>query len=783
MEVIDSAVPVDQIGRAGWYPPEVEEYIAREVDRMLYVPLLPNGGDPERKIIKQLRVMARHSDSSMQLRALCRQYARKFEDMLPKQEYVKREDGYLTLPGRYYIRKPLTAKADKGLFKELHALAKQSREKKDWNFKWLAEQLLAGPPEPVSNFRLECRYLLRGGMDGKVTRLVKLVNILGEESEGPETGGTHALPSEPFASAEKFRSWCLSVGNFNWGVGKSAGNIELQMLHTDIARESAYRVVEKVESVGWHEIGEPDPVGPGETAVRKGLWFYDECAIAPNGEFILPDDDGVIWHDGKGYAFARRGREAEFTHGRPQMHPANTIADFGLDTSEWPDQMPENLLGGFFRETCRRFYETIGGLDSWMAMGVMLQYPAAPEIFAIRKHLPGLFMPGEMGSGKTTVASWLISLCGYMIDQGLGLTSRNTTPVGIMCQLENYSNSPLWLDEFRQHEVGDEKLAILRDAYNRQLAAKWSPDGQQRRIRTTPIVTGETSTSDAATRSRYVHVQLSKERRMEDHTAWFSEHRRFLFIFTRELLRQREKFTRLVQEHIESWMTDPALMDVAARDRATHAPSYAAFMATAELFDSHAPGELKAFRNFMIKHASSSSKDVQADINANVFWRELITAYSQDAVSLDFFRLESEVQAHPPGAPNQGPWNSFTLYFQPDNVIAAVQSSMAKRRCTLSLRQKDLQDQLSKHPYWARHGKARGISKRFGPPGATATSTAWGVVLDLHPLGYQPVKDEEFEDARAGAPLTPGAFVDGDPRKGSLYTIVDALLKRHKAET
>ena len=36
-----------------------------------------------------------------------------------------------------------------------------------------------------------------------------------------------------------------------------------------------------------------------------------------------------------------------------------------------------------------------------------------------------------------------------------------------MCQLENYSNVPVWLDEFRQYEVGDEKLAILAERAQR----------------------------------------------------------------------------------------------------------------------------------------------------------------------------------------------------------------------------------------------------------------------------------------------------------------------------
>ena len=106
-----------------------------------------------------------------------------------------------------------------------------------------------------------------------MTRLVRLVNIKGEMSAGPEAGGTNILPPDLFASAEKYRAWCLERGNFNWGVGGGAGNLELQMLHSDVSDNAAYKVARLIEYCGWHPIkGERFKFSGQE--LLPGIWFY-----------------------------------------------------------------------------------------------------------------------------------------------------------------------------------------------------------------------------------------------------------------------------------------------------------------------------------------------------------------------------------------------------------------------------------------------------------------------------------------------------------------------------
>jgi hypothetical protein len=793
---------------------EDEHFVRQEVERLLYEPKLPNAGNQERRWIKKLTEFADDDSLVVAVTQMCREVASAFAGLLPRQEFIERRKERLTLPGCYYARKPITPKTASSRWKALIELRNEAIANKEWDKKWLADFLLAGVPEAVSNFRIDCVFLLRG-QDGNVTRLVRLINVDGEVSEGRESGGTDILPSEQFASAEKFRAWCLSKGNFNWGVGGGAGNIELQMLHADVSKTAAYKVVKLVEWVGWYplkgRIKNFESSHPVENGTLNGLWFYDDCAFA-GGKLMLQDNEALSY-EGQQYVLSRKGREADFTHGRPAMKPSVTIKGdepwlkqfehvdrVQLNRSEWTEEskaLPD--LAGFFRETCRRFYETAGGYGGWMSVGAVLGYIAGPEFFDRYKALPSIFMPGEMGSGKTEYANWLMGIPGYSYEvKGMGLgKGGRVTPVGLCQQLENYSSVPVWFDEFRQFEIETEKLSIIRDSYDRQLAGKWTPDGIQRVIRTTPLVSGETSTSDAATRSRFPHLQLSREQRLfckpsgeagvGSHLEWMRDHREYFFLFWRHLMENRARFVDLVMTQVRLWHTSEFTQSIHERTRLAHSLAYAAFMAGTVIFESHSAGETYKFRRYMIELATAAAGDVRSEVNVNVFIQHMISGVAAGEIDPMHYRLEPDDAPNP--FPAQGEWNpanfrdkygnvapaSVVLWMDASSVVLAVQAFLRARNLPLPLKQKDIQDQLSKHEFWA---GARNKRFKYG------TAWSWGIKLDRHPLGTLRIPDDEFQAALSsdrdfkelGANFTP-AFRDGDPRKGPLYTIVDSVLR------
>ena len=89
-----------------------------------------------------------------------------------------------------------------------------------------------------------------------------------------------------------------------------------------------------------------------------------------------------------------------------------------------------STLAGFFRETCRRYFDTVGGMGGWLAVGSILGYLAGPEFFEHHGCLPSNFIPGEMGSGKTVFTNWGMGFPGYLPTKGMGLGKGSARDAG-----------------------------------------------------------------------------------------------------------------------------------------------------------------------------------------------------------------------------------------------------------------------------------------------------------------------------------------------------------------
>jgi hypothetical protein len=745
LRVLDESLAAYEFKRFTQVPVEEQRLIQQRVDRLLYVPSLPYGGDLERHMVKRFERLAAQRDWEGHKRAFM--MARAFRTVLPEDPRN---------PGCYYIRRPLTAKSNKTDHEWTLALIESARISKQWDKKWFAEQLLLGVPKAVSNFRMECRFLLRNSQ-GVVTRLVQLKNTAGEVSRGPHPGGCEILDAQAFCGAERFSEWGLGKGNFVW----DAGVTELRMLQTDVAIETAWRVVNQVDSCGWF----PTDGGP-EGIVLPGMWFFDDCAYA-NGVQLRPDDYGIYWHDGEGFYLARKGRESQFLQGRPSMKPDRsvTVVLHGLDWKIPPEDKTDiNLLRAYFREICQRLTDTLGGQVGLLALGSMFAYAAAPEIFKQAGFFSGLFVHGQKGSGKTKVVSWLMALWGFSIQSGISLTERTSTAVGMLQELENNSNLPVWFDEFRDHQIDPGKVSVIRNGFDRAGQAKYSQDGKQREIRTAPVVSGESTSSDAATRSRYPHVQVSAHQRKENHLAWFTANRDNFFVFGRFLMEQRKEFVVVFFTFWEVWMKEPSLGKTDEREKMVHGIAYAAWMGMSALLQSHASEEVASFKEFMLRFARSAANDVANETNINKFFADLITATTAGAIPLACYRLDSKMGENPPGIS----FPSYVLYIDGASALAHLQIFLRKQGASVVLKKKDMRDQLAMEPYWVDGN----YTKHF--PG-NSTIRPWGIKIDLHPLGARRITEAEHADFRKNPD-------QGDPRKGELFGIIDMILRAQEKE-
>ena len=776
--VLATAIPAYEFSPAEQLTAEDEDYIRHEVERMLYEAKLPNGGDRERHVINRLKELARREGPGWEGYWRAQAAIGAWQGVLPDDPRNA---------GRYYVRRRLSPKDDKANVDFYMNLKRDAKSAKNEEREWFAQLMLDGSPDGVSNFVMECLFLLRKA-DGDVDRLVRLRNVVGEVSIGPNHQGSDVLIGEAFAAPEKFRKWCLNRGNFAWGGNQK----DLQRLHEDNTNDAAWRVMNKVEVVGAVKVQRrpgthrPAPAKgsllPAGWRMEDVLWFYGDCVYAPGGVALLPDEEGIYWYDDEGYYPTALGREAMFAQGKPNLRTAEGLvrkepvagSEQAYELKPGRKKGEEEVLREFFIEVCQAFYDTVGGYEGWLAMGMVFAYAAGPEIFAKYGLFPGLWVHGQAGGGKTMLTEWTMHLQAFLMSAGIGLLATTTT-VGLQQQLENYSSLALWGDEYRQGRIKEEKESLIRDSFNRQQSVKWTVDGKPRQMRTTFAVSGESTASDAALRSRFAHVQVSKAKRRVERMGWMQANKQNFFVFWRLAMERREEFVGMLGRALEAWMAGPALAGMDEREKMVHGIGYASWKAMSYLLESHGADEVASFKAFMVQHARTTAEEVTSETNINVFLMDLLTAFKAEAISPTCFRLESERVEHPPGWPNQtGGWKSYKLYIDPDQTISAINIYLAKERRQLSLRVKDLQAQLSKTDYWIPNLG----TKRIGPKGAKVVMRCWGLDLDKLPvLGRQDVTDEEHLYY-----LTHREEDDADPRCGPFYAIVAALEQQKASE-
>jgi hypothetical protein len=328
-----------------------------------------------------------------------------------------------------------------------------------------------------------------------------------------------------------------------------------------------------------------------------------------------------------------------------------------------------------------------------------------------------------------------------------------------------YSNLFVWVDEWRSHEVDQKKMQIFRSAFGRGGQFRWTEDKQQRQFKTNFIVSGESTTSDAATRSRFALVQVAASLRRENHWDWFEVHREHSYLFFRYVLENRVEFVQRVMAHIQDWRSSPDTRHLSERDKLVYGVGTAAFMAMAEMLGVYEGIELRNFRQFMIGMAASASKDVSSSTNLMNWWQEIISGVESHDIPIELFAYESE-PTELTGLPGPPGHRKIELYFNAAALLEAHQRYLAKSHREPVLSQKDLRDQMKHQPYWLGN-KKKSINR--------VTQDAWGINLDRHPMGTQHLTQEEFDALKADDPQS-------DPRQGPLFGIINRIKAKKNGE-
>ena len=756
-----AAVAVREMWQARLFDSEEERIIKNGVEKISFERALPIGGDDEETIARRLqRLVARLKRDGDKISPK----ARGFLSLLAKK--------YLDVKGGYYICKKLQQKQD-DLW---HTYSDKASNTGDADLKRACEIALKGIPERVSDFFMRAHYVLRK-LDGTRVRLVTLHNIHGVKT------GLVPLPSTPFAQPSKFREWLLD--NIS-GAAWSAGERELNALQSDIGRDVAFKEVNEVAVRGYHE--------------DSGCSFFGDVTYDRNDKELFADKSGIIWVRGDGgteaYKLAERDHEGQnFCQRTPLMR----VPIYREGKLIYGHVGSDEETAQLFQEALVALNQTLGGTTGCLALGAVLAYGAAPEIYKKYNAFPGLWLHGETNQGKSSVARWLMRIWGFEVDSGMPLA--DSTKVGISIAMQQYGNLPVFLEEW-QPDAPKWMVEKIKNLFNRESGIKKTFDEGERRILAGAIVTGIATCTDAQVKSRYAHVQVSAKHREAEHYNWFEDNCAQFFLIGRHLLRNRKKFGALTLAKMSEWMKLPEVAQIDQRARIVHGASYGALAAMIELLA--IPEEkqlvlltqvLTHYREFLLRHATEAVQAVREKVNVNLFWRDLLDALSSDAFGetgsdlLNIFHLQEITPPKSPVTPEQlaagqeqswCAWKSYRLSFLPGPVIEKLKAHKRRSGGDLPLDRSDLRTQMQVRPYWVPPPPGnKGHQKKFGR-GSRVPQVCWCIDVDKHELGFQAVTDDEFKDSLY-RDKEKGTFLTGeewaDPRQGDLFKLIELLVK------
>ena len=562
-----------------------------KLERLFYKPLVPKGGDMEEK-------MARRFSESNPLN-----FDKPFDGDLA--------DAFKSVRGCYYERKSVDAKSARVWRKAVETIDAQI-EAEEKNPEKNVEHLKAMRTEKAAYWeRIK-------GIPNPVSETIRLVRI--RNKQGQKNDRLLRLDATSMCRASNFREWAYDTG---LGVPKF-GEKELQNLVEDMDHHSAFRDIYEVNTYGWHPASK--------------LWFFGDCAIAPDGAILETDAQGIIWYEGIGYQVEAPTDESDistgFEQGAPKLlSPHGVVEPLQISDAELLEHMGNDFL------------EMVGGYDSWAAIGLFFASAAAPEMLEKYGGHPGVFLHGNLSEGKTTSMRLLMRIQGFKHLDGISI--EPTTEVAMARALSHYSCLFLWFDEFRQNNLKDRpgKLTIIRDAFNRGSAAKgyMSDPRKTRMVRpnTTACVTGESSSSDGATKSRFCTLNISKMRRgprSKESLARVQKESPHYYQLFRFIMVNRKAFVDTTMHYLDVAMDAHKDEVTNERIRFVHMAAYAAFAAVTTLLDSPLIDKMKPFEDAITLHAQKAMDDVTDETFLQMFWKHVISGVHNGEIKRHLFK-------------------------------------------------------------------------------------------------------------------------------------------------
>lgn len=287
---------------------------------------------------------------------------------------------------------------------------------------------------PVSNFTMRVLYLIVGAHP---KRIVEIKNVHGKAA-------TIDFTIEDLISIEKFKGRVESQGNFLF-EGNAAHLARIKNKLYTLERPSV-----EIARLGQY---------------KDQFWTWAN-GIYDGQNFIPVDDKGMAEVNGEHYYIpvfgsTRADDDEDLRNYRRFLHRENATT-----FAEWAAQ-----------------FCTVYGDNGRIGIGFYFFALFSDIIFERTKAAPMLFLFGQRGSGKGTMANSLMSLFGYAQDP-LMLGGASTV-VGFMRKLGQFTNALVWLDEYK-NDIGERKIESLKNIWDRVGYERGVKDSTNK-TQTTPV--------------------------------------------------------------------------------------------------------------------------------------------------------------------------------------------------------------------------------------------------------------------------------------------------------
>lgn len=367
-----------------------------------------------------------------------------------------------------------------------------------------------------------------------IVRNVELVNEYGEKSD--------IIPMEPGAMAgvNEFKKFVLSKGNYIFeGTATDLVNIwKYEFLN------NTGELIYMPEQIGWID--------------RHNLWLFGNMAIK-DGKVYKPDNDGIIWVNGKGF--------------KPQSLSINAS---GATTEDAIPSLCETEVD--IKDIAYKLKQSIGGYEAYMGIGWVVATIFSKDIFAKYKCMPILFPHGKRESGKSTFMRWLMAFFGIETE-GISV-GKTTTQNYIARALAYWSCLGTWFDEYRNEAGVIEKDGLFRSAYNRQLSGKGTATAFQAKgfaVHSSIAISGEELPKDNGLFTRCIPLQISSYKRDRTWYEWINKNSEYFSGFVYHLIvnydRYRQKILNNIAE-LKQALVERGITDRTAENWAICAASF-----------------------------------------------------------------------------------------------------------------------------------------------------------------------------------------------------------------